>query len=72
MRPVISEEEGWGPLTGGRTCACGLSEAWQKPGWAESKATSFGGKHGCERAAFAHGLLNYGFTFCRVGNHLQS
>jgi len=48
MQPVFSEEEGWGPLAGGRRHACRLSMARQKPGYAESKAVSFWGKYGCK------------------------
>lgn len=33
---------------------------------------NFGRKRGCERAAFAHRLLDCRFTLCHIGSHLQS
>lgn len=51
MQPVISEEEGWRPLIGSRN----------QPVW--NPKHSFGRKWGCERAAFAHRLLNSGSHF---------
>lgn len=68
MQPLISEEEGWRPLTGGRGCACRLSETRQKPDSEESQAQLWkerclGTSSICPQAAE--------LQVCCVGSHLQ-
>lgn len=68
MQPVISEEEGWRPLTGGRECACRLSETRQKPDSEESQAQLW--KERCLGMSSIYPQAAE-LQVCCVGSHLQ-